>query len=389
MTTTAKIQQRIAESLKYELRKVLPELDPAVKDKTVETALATALAPHIKLLEKAIEIAALQGNPVTAASEVDQPGGQLENWGRLSKLGRARNAAIPGRYGVIIAAEPGHNLPVGALFVDNNTGFVYIAVSVQRHMDEDIDLVIVESVGVGSDVEATRGTVLTLQIEYEGIASEGTIDGVSRHPQPIESVEDYREEVLRSFAIIPRGGAIGDYVYWGLQVEGIHRVFPYIDSVYSGSVYIQGILTDESPVIGNLTLAMLEAVINTYKEHQPIGTGEITVDAVQQRDYTVNITDFNSLILTKAEAAERIKPLLKAYCQSKYPFVSGVDDPADRHDRILLPEIMVLIYNALAPEAGISGVELSAGGVQVFDEYLPQGQVPWYILQFDGVTYED
>ncbi len=387
MTTTAEIQQRLAESLKYELRKVLPDLDPAVRDKTVETALATALAPHIKLLEKAVNIAALQGNPVTAASEVDQLGGQLENWGRLSKLGRARNAAIPGRYGVIIAAEPGHNLPVGALFVDNNTGFVYIATSVSRMMDEDFDLVTVESVGVGSDVEATVETVLTLQTEYEGIASEGTIEGISRHPQPIESVEDYREEVLRSFAILPRGGAVGDYVYWGLQIEGIHRVFPYVDSVYNGSVYIQGILTDAQPVVGNITRQMEEAVVATYAEHQPIGTGEILVHKVQQRDYTVNVTDLNGL--SKADAAARIKPVLKAYCQSKYPFVSGVDDPADRHDRILLPEIMVLIYNALAPEAGISGVELYAEGRAVFDEYLPKGQVPWYILQFDGETYED
>ena len=387
MTTTAEIQQRLVESLKYELKKVLPELDLAVKDKTVETALATALAPHIKLLEKAINIAALQGNPVTAASEVDQPGGQLENWGRLSKLGRARNAAIPGRYGLIIAAEPGHNLPVGALFVDNNTGFVYIATSVSRMQDEDFDLVTVESVGAGSDVEATVGTVLTLQTEYEGIASEGTIDGTSRQPQPIESVEDYREEVLRSFAILPRSGAVGDYVYWGLQVEGIHRVFPYIDSVYNGSVYIQGILTDAQPVVGNITRQMEEAVVATYAEHQPIGTGEILVHKVQQRDYTVNVTGLNGL--SQAEAAARIKPVLKAYCQSKYPYVSGVEDIADRHDRILLPEIMVAIYNVLAPEAGISGVELYAGGQAVFDEYLPKGNVPWYILQFDGVTYED
>ncbi len=387
MNTTAEIQQRLAESLKYELRKVFPELDPAVRDKTVETALATALAPHIKLLEKAVDIAAQQGNPVTAASEVDQPGGQLENWGRLSKLGRARNAAVPGRYGVIIAAEAGHNLPVGALFVDNNTGFVYIATSVSRMPDEDFDRVIVESVGVGSDVEATVGTVLTLQTEYEGIASEGTIDGTSRQPQPIESVEDYREEVLRSFAILPRGGAVGDYVYWGLQVEGIHRVFPYVDSVYNGSVYIQGILTDAQPVVGNITRQMEEAVVATYAEHQPIGTGEILVHKVLQRDYTVNVTGLNGL--SQADAAARIKPVLKAYCQSKYPYVSGIEDIADRHDRILLPEIMVAIYNVLAPEAGISGVELSVGGVSVFDEYLPKGQVPWYILQFDGETYED
>lgn len=387
MTTTAQIQQRLAESLKYELKKVLPDLDPAVRDKTVETALATALAPHFKLLEKAVNIAALQGNPVTAASEVDQPGGQLENWGRLSKLGRARNAAIPGRYGVIIAAEPGHNLPVGALFVDNNTGFVYIATSVSRMADEDFLHVTVESVGVGSDVEATRETVLTLQTEYEGIASEGTIEGTSRQPQPMESVEDYREEVLRSFAILPRGGAVGDYVYWGLQVEGIHRVFPYIDSVYNGSVYIQGILTDEDPIIGYITQQMLADVVAIYAENQPIGTGEILVHKVQQRDYTVNVTGLNGL--SQAEAAERIKPVLKAYCQSKYPYVSGVEDIADRHDRILLPEIMVAIYNVLAPEAGISGVELYAGGQAVFDEYLPKGNVPWYILQFDGVTYED
>ena len=387
MTTTAQIQQRLAESLKYELKKVLPDLDPAVRDKTVETALATALAPHFKLLEKAVNIAALQGNPVTAASKVDQPGGQLENWGRLSKLGRARNAAIPGRYGVIIAAEPGHNLPVGALFVDNNTGFVYIATSVSRMADEDFLHVTVESVGVGSDVEATRETVLTLQTEYEGIASEGTIEGTSRQPQPMESVEDYREEVLRSFAILPRGGAVGDYVYWGLQVEGIHRVFPYIDSVYNGSVYIQGILTDEDPIIGYITQQMLADVVAIYAENQPIGTGEILVHKVQQRDYTVNVTGLSGL--SQADAAARIKPILKAYCQSKYPYVSGVEDIADRHDRILLPEIMVAIYNVLAPEAGISGVELYAGGQAVFDEYLPKGNVPWYILQFDGVTYED
>ena len=387
MNTTAEIQQRLAESLKYELRKVLPDLDPAVRDKTVETALATALAPHFKLLEKAVNIAALQGNPVTAASEVDQPGGQLENWGRLSKLGRARNAAIPGRYGVVIAAEPGHNLPVGALFEDNNTGFVYIATSVSRMAGEDFLHVTVESVGVGSDVEATVGTVLTLQTEYEGIASEGTIEGTATQPQPIESVEDYREEVLRSFAILPRGGAVGDYVYWGLQVEGIHRVFPYVDSVYNGSVYIQGILTDAQPVVGNITRQMEEAVVAIYAENQPIGTGEILVHKVQQRDYTVNVTGLSGL--SQADAAARIKPVLKAYCQSKYPYVSGIEDIADRHDRILLPEIMVAIYNVLAPEAGISGVQLSVGGVSVFDEYLPKGQVPWYILQFDGETYED
>lgn len=388
MATTAEIQQRLVESLKFELKKVLPELDMSIKDKTVETALATALAPHIKLLEKAVDIAAQQGNPVTAASEVDQPGGQLENWGRLSKLGRARNAAIPGEYSLFLNAEPGHDLPVGALFVDNNTGFVYVAIFVGRSTGANYNVVTVRSVGVGSDVEAAEGTVLTLQTEYEGIASEAAINGIVTQPLPMESVEDYREEVLRSFAIIPRGGAVGDYVYWGLQVEGIHRVFPYIDSVYSGSVYIQGILTDEDPVVGNVTDEMLEDVTDTYRANQPIGTGEITVSRVQQRDYTVNVIGLTEG-LTPEEAADRIKPVLKAYCQSKYPFVSGIDDPADRHDRILLPEIMVLICNALAPEAGISGVELYAEGQAVFDEYLPKGQVPWYILQFNGETYED
>lgn len=388
MTTTAEIQQRLAESLKYELKKVLPDLDPAVRDKTVETALATALAPHIKLLEKAVNIAALQGNPVTAASEVDQPGGQLENWGRLSKLGRARNAAIPGEYQLFLNAEQGHDLPVGALFQDPNTGFVYVAVYVGRSTGASYNVVTVRSVGVGSDVEASLGTVLTLQTEYEGIASEGTINHVSQQPQPIESVEDYREEVLRSFAIIPRGGAVGDYVYWGLQIEGVHRVFPYIDSVYNGSVYIQGILSDEAPVVGNITLQTISDVVDSYKANQPIGTGEVMVYPVQQRDYTVNVTGLTGQ-LTKAQAAARIKPVLKAYCQSKYPYVSGIEDIADRHDRILLPEIMVLIYNVLAPEAGISGVELSVGDQSVFDEYLPEGQVPWYILQFNGETYND
>lgn len=388
MSTTSEIQQRLAASIKSELRNVLPSLDPAVIDKTVENAFATGLAPHFKLAEKATSIATQQGNPVTAASEVDQPGGQLENWGRLSKLGRARTPAVSGIYKLSINAESGHDLPVGALFQDNNTGFTYVVTVVERPAGTSSNIVTIRSVGEGSDVEAAIGTVLTLQTEYEGIAGEGEIFEVATKPQPMESVADYREEVLKSFAILPRGGAIGDYVYWGLQTVGVHRVFPYIDNVYRGSVYIQGILTNEDPVVGNVTDEMLEDVTDTYRANQPIGTGEITVSRVQQRDYTVNVIGLTEG-LTPEEAADRIKPVLKAYCQAHYPFVSGVDDPADRHDRILLPEIMVLIYNVLAPEAGISGVELSVGDQPVFDEYLPEGQVPWYILQFNGETYND
>lgn len=388
MSTTSEIQQRLAASIKSELRNVLPSLDPVVIDKTVENAFATGLAPHFKLTEKAISIAAQQGNPVTAASEVDQPGGQLENWGRLSKLGRARTPAVPGIYKLSINAESGHDLPVGVLFQDNNTGFTYVATVVERPTGTSSNIVTIRSVGEGSDVEAAIGTVLTLQTEYEGITGEGEIFEVTTKPQPMESVADYREEVLKSFAILPRGGAVGDYVYWGLQTVGVHRVFPYIDNVYRGSVYIQGILTNEDPVVGNVTDEMLENVTDTYRANQPIGTGEITVSRVQQRDYTVNVTGLTEG-LTLEEAADRIKPVLKAYCQAHYPFVSGVDDPAERHDRILLPEIMVLIYNVLSPEAGISGVELSVGDQSVFDEYLPEGQVPWYILQFNGETYND
>lgn len=374
MSTTAQIKDRIVNAIVHELKKIDSTFENDALDKSVEEAVATALAGQFKLMEKDIELAARQGCPLTADSRTQHSNGSLENWG-VVKIARQPYPAAPGQYTITITGTG--TVTAGTQYIDDVTEFVYV-------LQADVVCAgtgtgTVKAVGEGSETVLAVGSSLFAQQKFDGIEDEVIVATVAVEPVDAEDFEDYRDVIVGSFRTTPRGGAIGDYIVWALEVEGVFKVFPYVSSVPTeGNVYIQAHQTTLNPT-GVADSTLLTAVKAYLTTKEPMTTGETNVYSVIERAYVVDVVG-----LTDSSKESAVKTALESYFASKYPFIDGVDDETLRTDRVTLADIYSVVYGAIGT-AGVYSITLTANAVPVTDEYLPAGNVGAVTVTFSMV----
>lgn len=374
MSTTAQIKDRIVNAIVHELKKIDSTFENDALDKSVEEAVATALAGQFKLMEKDIELVARQGCPLTADSRTQHSNGSLENWG-VVKIARQPYPATPGQYTITITGTG--TVTAGTQYIDDVTEFVYV-------LQADVVCAgtgtgTVKAVGEGSETVLAVGSSLFAQQKFDGIEDEVIVATVAVEPVNAEDFEDYRDVIVGSFRTTPRGGAIGDYIVWALEVEGVFKVFPYVSSVPTeGLVYIQAPQTTLNPT-GVADITLLTAVKAYLATKEPMTTGETYVYSVIERNYDINVIGLNDSAKEPA-----VETALEAYFASKYPFIDGVDDETLRTDRVTLADIYSVVYGAIGT-ASVYSITLTANGVPTTDEYLPAGNVGSVTVTFSMV----
>jgi len=374
MSTTAQIKDRIVNAIVHELKKIDSTFENDALDKSVEEAVATALAGQFKLVEKDIELASKQGCPLTANSKTQHSNGSLEDWGAV-KIARQPYPATPGQYTITITGTG--TVPAGTQYIDDVTEFVYV-------LQADVICTgtgtgTVKAVGEGSETVLAVGSSIFAQQKFDGIEDEVIVATVAVEPVDAEDFEDYRNVIVGSFRTTPRGGAIGDYIVWALEVTGVFKAFPYVSSVPTeGLVYIQAPQTTLNPT-GIADSTLLTAVKAYLTTKEPMTTGETNVYSVIERAYVVDVVG-----LTDSSKESAVKTALESYFASKYPFIDGVDDETLRTDRVTLADIYSVVYGAIGT-AGVYSITLTANAVPVTDEYLPAGNVGAVTVTFSMV----
>lgn len=374
MSRTTEIRDRIFTAIKQAVQAVDSTFNPTPLIKSVVNAFSTALAPEFKLLEIFTVNAARQSNPLTADSERESDIGSLESWGKI-KLNRDPDSAVAALYEVEIGGSGG-TLPAGAQFVNEVTGLVYLN-QTETIVGPPAAIINVQSAEAGEIVAMDIGTEITLQITIPGVGNIGYVSGELTSPADAETTEDYRDDVIQAFRIVPAGGNRGDYVLWGDEVAGVRQVYPYSGTLLNEvTVYVQEPLTPSNPQ-GAAGAGIVSDVEANILLKQPMTAGDLTVQSIVKRGYDIDITN-----LSDNSVKPTIATVIDSYFAAKQPFIDGVDLPSERADSIINAEVFAVVQNAILP-ATITNLQLSFSVTPVIFETLPDGNIPYS----NSITY--
>src|SRR5690606_8352079 len=84
----------------------------------------------------------------------------------------------------------------------------------------------IEAITAGALGNAAPGTALSLVSPALGVASQLTVDdsGLTGGVEQ-ETLDAYRQRLLRSYRVLPHGGNADDYETWALEVPGVTRAW--------------------------------------------------------------------------------------------------------------------------------------------------------------------
>ena len=366
MSTTLEIKNRIFVAIVSAVQLINPSFNPEPTGKNVTNALSAALAPGFRLLEIFFQNALKQGNPLTADSRTISDIGSLEDWG-IIKINRFPNPAIGGEYEIVVS---GNGIVYGGTqYINQETGYAYL-------VQEDTTItgttgVVVRSVGAGSDVSLEVGSELYSQQSYVGINNPAIVQTELIAPIDGETIEEYRDDILTSFRITPRGGARGDYILWAKEIDGVRTAYPYSGVALNDmTVYVQETITVSNPQ-GEASPAIISAVDDKFTLEQPVMAGNLITQSIIRRGYTVDVTNLSDL--SKQSVVEET---IANYFARKQPFIDGVDSLLTRADRITRAEVFVDVTEAIVP-ATIDDLQLFFSAIEVIAETLPDGNIPY------------
>jgi len=361
MSTTEEIKNRIIASIVHELKKINSDFENSALENSVENAFAIAIAPEIKLLERLTIEAGEQGNPKTAESRQNSDIGSLEQWGEVI-LNRQPHSATPAEY-IVVTYGATTAIPTGSTFADDN-GYIYVVTS------STITDCLVQAVGEGSDTIQPNGTKLYLQQQIAGVNEEQKIDDLNTAPIPAETIEEYRDSIIKTLQNQPRGGALGDFRLWAEDVAGVYKAFPYTTTPSSGTVFILQERTGSNIWGTPVDASLLETVRDYLQPKQPIGA-EITVASciVNVFDITIELHD------NTTEEQDKATEAIQNYFLNKFPFVGGIDNEDLRTDIVTQADLMQTVANAISSSNYLVSLIVEYGGVEIQKKNLNIGSI--------------
>lgn len=127
--------------------------------------------------------------------------------------------------------------------------------------------VTVSAVDAGKIGDVEAGTQMTLVSPVLGVTDTGTVDasGIIGGTDQ-ESIESLRARVIRSYRVVPQGGAADDYVTWAGEVTGVTRAWCVRNYMGPGTVGLFVVRDgDVDPIPGAEFLALVKAYIEATR----------------------------------------------------------------------------------------------------------------------------
>lgn len=380
--TTAQIDANIIAQLEASLNQTIPLLPKAFM-----RVLAKVLAGVFILLWKYVGFVFLQLFVKTATIEEVSINGvplsPLKEWGRLIGVGDPIAATQAQMTTQIAVITQGGQLNSGELLVGSSNGITYALVTTIL-LDAETVLGTIRAVadqaggnGSGDIGNLVIGETVSFanplpEVVRDTIVQVNTVTGADQ-----ELTAAYRQRIVDRFQKRPQGGALIDYVFWGLEVAGIANIYPYTGDPGEVDVYVESATeTDGIP-----TQAQLDAVAasialdddglasrspaNAFVNTLPITRTAFTVTVV-------GLTNVGNL----AAVQNQINASLEEFFVEREPFISGVTLPP-RKDSIAKVSLIGLVEDIVTAANGnfqtvnfvVTGV-----GVNLFEYILGEGE---------------
>lgn len=375
------LQQKITEDFKSKLNLSDDDL------KRTLNAFSLVLSGQMKILY--LFLADIQNNifPDTADS-VDQ-GGTLERIGQIY-LNRPPFPDAIGVFNISVNGIIGSVLRESLTFKSNedslNPGQLFVLDS-EHIMVSATDVIEVRSLGAGTDFNLSVNDKLTITEPVIGVDKTVTVTAVTTQPTAGETLENYRDAILRAIQLEPQGGSKSDYRQWASDAHGVRLVYPYVRDTDAGivDVYVEATLPDSTDGKGTPTTTILNEVLAVIEQdpdlskpinergRRPIQANVIT-SAISLIPVDVNIAGLND---SSQAVKDVIESALKDMLYQVRPYISGADLLRNKNNTLYSGRVQSVVTDALANGNFFNQLTLIVDGNSVVSYEFDLGNIPY------------
>ena len=315
-------------------------------------------------------------------ADTESQGGTLERFGRV-KLGRNPFPAVAGEYTVQLTGTLGTVVPGSTTFKSdddsNAPGLLYVLDN-QFTLD-GVDVVQLRSLNPGLEARLVAGNTLSVTQPIAGLDAVSTVILEVIEPKSAESVDDYRNDIIRSFRLTPQGGAGSDYRLWASEVQGVLNSYPYAKSGSANEIdfFIEATTVDSIDGDGTPSSALLDDVKDAIElptidrpSRKPLTVFNINYLPITVKYVEIFISGFQAL--TPAIEAS-IGSAIDLELKRTRPFVSSIDVVSEINDTVSKNKIISII-TATVPGSAFGAVTIEVGGVLVDEYKFEGGEIP-------------
>lgn len=368
--TTQQLYSDIRNHLATELGITIP-----VFGRVVLNAIAMVQAAKLKLFWLAI--AFVKKNIFVDTADPESIGGTLERFGRVV-LNRSRRVAVQGQYTVTVSGQTGTVIAAGTLFKSDDTATspgILFQLDTEKTLAATTDTMILRSLTAGPDARLSVNDTLTATSPLINLNDQVTVSAETVEPVAEESIENYREEILRGFRLEPQGGSGTDYRLWSDDVPAVRFVYPYATSGQSNQLNLfieanQADSTDGKGTPSATTITSVTSVVNfdpddtrplNERGRKPLS---VTVNYLPAIPFDVIITVNGSVNIDTATQAN-IQAALKSLIDDVRPFVASADIESNRNDALSTNNIVATIQNSLSGNQRFFNITVTVGGISL------------------------
>ena len=175
----------------------------------------------------------------------------LKLWGDLVDVtyNQGQNANLT----ILLNKVSASYLASGTIYKNLETGLIYKTIS-QANTENGQIIATVQCTTPKEIGNLQTGTMLHIANPLDGIPSTATVVETKIEGTSDEDVEVYRKRVLTRYRSRAQGGSALDYYNWGMEVQGIVDVLPYVLTEGLVSIYLVGLGSGRNRnVSGSLT----------------------------------------------------------------------------------------------------------------------------------------
>lgn len=375
------LQQKITEDFKSKLNLSDDDL------KKTLNAFSLVLSGQMKILY--LFLADIQNNifPDTADS-VDQ-GGTLERIGQIY-LNRPPFPDAIGVFNISVNGIIGSVLRESLTFKSNedalNPGQLFVLDS-EHIMVSTTDVIEVRSLGAGTDFNLSVNDKLTITEPVIGVDKTVTVTAVTTQPTAGETLENYRDAILRAIQLEPQGGSKSDYRQWASDAPGVRLVYPYVRDTDAGivDVYVEATLSDSTDGKGTPTATILNEVLAVIEQDpdlsKPINErgrrpiqANVIASAISLIPVDVNIAGLN-------DSSQAVKDVIKSslidMLYQVRPYISGADLLRNKNNTLYSGRVQSVVTDALANGNFFNQLTLIVDGNSVVSYEFDLGNIPY------------
>ncbi len=249
---------------------------------------------------------------------------------------------------------------------------VLFQLDVQKTLASTSDTMTLRALTAGPDARLQVGDTLTSTSPLINVNDQVTVTAETTVPTAQETVENYRDEAIRSVQLEPQGGSPGDYRQWSDDVAAVRFVYPFATSGQCGQVdlYVEANQADSTDGKGTptaTTLTDVEAVVdfdpdttrpNNERGRRPVNVS-VNYIAVTPQDVVITV---NNPVNIDTDTQATILTDLRTVINDVRPFVAGAESINNRNDVLSITLIITTIQNALTGGQSFSGVTVTVGG---------------------------